>query len=209
MKNKFLTLALATAIILNPVYAFSQEKMTLNQYIAQADKGNPYAAFRTGLAYEYGVGGLKKDSIKAINYYKISDQNGNIKATAKLGGLYLTQGYQKDALPYLIKASKAGDSLAQAYMGKLLENNRKNDNAVNMYELSSKAKNPMGQLFYSDYLIKNFSKNKNSNEFLKGYALLALSAQKNDDAQKKLAQSRENFSVSQKQLIAKYILQYK
>lgn len=200
---------MTASVIFTPMYAFSEQKMTLNEYISQADKGSPYAAFRTGLAYEYGVGGVKKDTAKAIYYYKIADQNGNVKGTAKLGGLYLTQGYQKDALPFLIKASKQGDSLAQAYMGKLLENNKKNDSAVNMYELSSKAKNPLGQFFYSDYLIKNFSKNKNSEEFLKGYALLALSAQKNEDAQNKLSKSKENFNMQQKQLISKYILQYK
>jgi len=190
------------------VYA-AEKQMTIKEYIAQANQGSPYAAFRTGLAYEYGVGGLSKDTAKAIYFYKIADKNGNIKAASKLGGLYLTSGYTKDALPYLLKAVKNGDPLGQAYLGKLLENDKKIDPAIKMYEASSSGKNPLGQLYYSSYLIKNFQNNKNSEQFLKGYALLALSAQKNEDAKNILTLSKEKFTNEQKQVIAKYISQYK
>lgn len=208
MKKNIIAITLFSLALASPLSAFSQQ-MTLKEYVAQAEQGSPYAAFRTGLAYEYGVGGIQKDTAKAIYYYKIADKNGNLKGTAKLGALYFTQGYTKDALPYLTKAVKQGDPLAQAYLGKLLENNKQTDNAVKLYELSSRAKNPIGQMFYSDYLIKNFYKNKNSDNFLKGYALLALSAQKNDDAKNKLLKSKEVFSSEQKQIMAKWVNEYK
>lgn len=191
-------------------YSFAAEKkMTIKEYIAQANTGSPYAAFRTGLAYEYGVGGLTKDRAKAIYYYKISDKNGNIKAASKLGGLYLNNGYSKDALPYLLKAVKAGDPLGQAYLGKWLENDKKTASSIKMYEASSKSKNPLGQFYYGSYLVKNNQKNKQSEDFLKGYALLALSAQKNEEAKNFLTLSKEKFTAEQKQVIAKYINEYK
>lgn len=210
MIKKILTASIIASLYLMPFNVNAAEQktgMTMQQYIYQADQGSPYAAFRTGLAYEYGVPGISRDVVKAIYYYKIADKNGNIKASAKLGGLYLEQGYPKDALPYLMKAVQKGDSLGQAYLGKLLEDKKEKVNAIKLYELSSKGKNPVGQFLYADYLIR--SSKKGDADYLKGYALLALSAQKNDDAKNKLTQSRDVFTNEQKVLIAKYIRDYK
>ncbi len=53
-----------------------------------ADKGDTYAQFRTGVIYEYGLGGILKNVPVAVRYYRMAADQGNYKAAYNLALIY-------------------------------------------------------------------------------------------------------------------------
>lgn len=86
-----------------------------------ADAGDAYAQFRTGVIFEFGVGGFALDAREAIRYYKLAADQGNLKAVTNLAMMYRKgEGIPADASEAvrLFKlAVTEGDMLAATNLG--------------------------------------------------------------------------------------------
>jgi TPR repeat protein len=92
---------------------------------ALATKGNHEAQFRIGLLYEQGTAKHAPDIKKAVPWYRKAAAGGLIKATARLGHLYLqgvgvTQDFKR-ARPLLERAADAGNAAAQFDLARMWE----------------------------------------------------------------------------------------
>ncbi|TAK99579.1 MAG: sel1 repeat family protein [Rhodospirillaceae bacterium] len=68
------------------------------KFKAKADQGDAYAQFRTGVIFEFGLGGFQKDANEAVRYYKLAIDQKSWKAEYNLGLMYFngTGGIPKD-----------------------------------------------------------------------------------------------------------------
>lgn len=56
---------------------------------AKADSGDAYAQFRTGVIYQFGLGGIDKNALEAVRYYRLAAAQNNWKAQTNLGLLLM------------------------------------------------------------------------------------------------------------------------
>jgi TPR repeat protein len=92
---------------------------------ALAAKGNHEAEFRLGLLYEQGTAKHAPDIKLALPWYQKAAAGGLIKATARLGHLYLrgvgvTQDFKR-ARSLLVRAADAGNAAAQFDLARMWE----------------------------------------------------------------------------------------
>lgn len=84
-------------------------------------EGDPEATFKLGYCYQLGVGGLKKDSRKAVEFYNKAIDKGQVKAMVSLGVLTLDgDGVIKNeiaAFDLFSKANDKGDAIAKYHVG--------------------------------------------------------------------------------------------
>ena len=87
-----------------------------------AEMGDPQGMFRLGVAFFYEQGGLKKDEVKAVEWYQKAAEAGNAKAMCNLGICYelgkgeLTKDETK-AVEWYRKAAEAGNATAMCELG--------------------------------------------------------------------------------------------
>jgi TPR repeat protein len=60
---------------------------SLQQLMADAEKGNGQAAFRVGIIYEEGCG-VRRNGQTAAAYYELAGKNGHVDGAVRLGGFY-------------------------------------------------------------------------------------------------------------------------
>lgn len=109
-----------------------------------AAQGNAEAAYHAGMAYHLGLNGAAKDPKKAFDYFKQSADGGDPLGAYKLGCFYDGQGEgvvtddAELALQHKLVAAKAGYSLAQHDVAKLLYAKGETDQAVEWLIASAK-----------------------------------------------------------------------
>ena len=83
-----------------------------NYYIAAANKGRRYAAYKVGCFYKNGTIAdiIKQDFAQAEKWLKIAADKGFLPAFKELAVLYETQKKYQEALETFIKGGKKGDS---------------------------------------------------------------------------------------------------
>ena len=87
-----------------------------------AEMGDPQGMFRLGVAFFYEQGGLKKDEVKAVEWYQKAAEAGNARAMCNLGNCYeygkggLTKDEAK-AVEWYQKAAEAGNARAMNILG--------------------------------------------------------------------------------------------
>jgi TPR repeat protein len=93
---------------------------SLQQLLADAEKGNGQAAFRVGIIYEEGCG-VRRNGQTAAAYYELAGKHGHVDGAVRLGGYY-TQGdvlgvdYKK-ARALLEGPAAKGHPLANFHLG--------------------------------------------------------------------------------------------
>lgn len=185
----------------------SIQAKSLEEYQNEAERGNADSAFSAGLINEFGIKGkINKNQNKAIRYYEIAHNKGNIKSTARLGVIYFDKGDYKKSIEYLKIGANKGEGLSEAYLGKILEKNKKTETAIKFYEKSVKNKNPYGKIFLGEYYIKNSK--KGSDNFLRGYALLVSANSQNKEAKNYLDRYPYKFNKEEQEKLKKYISEY-
>lgn len=97
------------------------------RFKASADTGDAYAQFRTGVIYQFGLGGFPKNAVEAARYYRLAVDQENWKATTNLGLLYLSgaEGLPKDEIEaaWLLKlGADSHDTVAQYWLGRMYLN---------------------------------------------------------------------------------------
>ena len=91
-----------------------------------AEMGDPQGMFRLGVAFFYEQGGLKKDEVKAVEWYQKAAEAGNATAMCSLGVCYeygqggLTKDEAK-AVEWYQKAAEAGEARAMCNLGNCYE----------------------------------------------------------------------------------------
>jgi TPR repeat protein len=186
---------------------FTAQAKSITDYEREAERGNSNSAFSAGLVYEMGIQGkINKNQNKAIRYYEMAHKGGNIKATARLGVINYNKGDYKKALEYFKVGANKEEGLSEAYLGKILENNKKGDTAIKFYEKSVKNNNPYGKMFLGEYYIKNSK--KGSDNFLRGYALLVSANKQNKEAKSILNRYPYKFNKDEQDKLRKFIAQY-
>lgn len=98
-------------------------RRAVREIALRADSGEPEAIYQLGSIYERGFDSIPKDSLKAIELYRLAADGGSLKAQNYLGYYLIKNGSGKDAaegLGWLEKAAMAGDSKAQSNIGFLL-----------------------------------------------------------------------------------------
>lgn len=93
---------------------------SLQQLMADAEKGNAQAAFRVGIIYEEGCG-VRRSGQTAAAYYELAGKNGHVDGAVRLGGFYA----QGDVLGIDYKKARAlldgpaakGHPLANFHLG--------------------------------------------------------------------------------------------
>ena len=87
-----------------------------------AEMGDPQGMYKLGVCYDFGKGGLKKDDVKAVEWYQKAAEAGNANAMMSLGVCYdfgqggLTEDEAK-AMEWWKKAAEAGDATAMHNLG--------------------------------------------------------------------------------------------
>lgn len=200
---KKILITIASLLISTSLYAKS-----IQDYEQEAENNNPNSAFKAGLAYEFGVqGSLDKNLNKAIRYYEISSNNGNAKASSRLGVIYYNRAYYPKAIEYFKLGAQKGEGLSLAYLGKVMEKNNKNDSALKFYRESVKTNNPYGKMFLGEYLIKNNP--KSSDSFLEGYAVLISANKQNPEAKTIMDRYPYQFNKKDQARLLQLVKQYK
>src|SRR6266542_3228146 len=128
------------------------EKITFEQYIISARRGNIIAQYNLGYCYRYGKG-VSKDKKKAFEWYLKSAENGSSYGQNNLG--YCNQhgeGINKDekrAFEWYLKSAKNGNSLGQCNLGYCYEHeigiNKDEEKAFEWYLKSAEAGNNTAQ----------------------------------------------------------------
>jgi TPR repeat protein len=100
-------------------------KRAQRMLLALATKGNHKAQFLLGLDYEEGPGGRTPEIAKAVGWYQKATDGGLVRATARLGHLYLqgvgvTQDFKR-ARMLLEQAADAGNAAAQFDLARMWE----------------------------------------------------------------------------------------
>lgn len=109
-----------------------------------------------GKIYNYGIGGLKPNPIKAIEFYDKASKNGSIEAILRLGEIYYSVEEVKDyekAYLYLHEADKLGSFFAAGGIGYLYMQgfgSRAHDQSESIYWFTKGAK--MNDIF-SEYMM--------------------------------------------------------
>lgn len=185
------------------------QAQSLNEYIEEADNGNYNSAFKLGLIYEFGINGkVNRDLNKAVNYYKIAVEGDNYKAISRLGVIYYNKAEYTKAINYFKLGAKNEEALSEAYLGKILESRaNKPESAIKFYESSISKNNPYGKMFLGEYYIRN--EKKGSNNFIKGYALLASASKVNDEAKQIIKRYPYTFKEEDKKILKNELLKLK
>src|SRR6266540_3593113 len=128
------------------------EKITFEQYIISARRGNIIAQYNLGYCYQYGKG-VSKDEKKAFEWYLKSAEAGNNAVQNNLGHCYKygigTNKDEKKAFEWYLKSAEAGNNDAQYnlgccyYCGTGVNKNEKK--AFEWYLESAKNGNSLGQ----------------------------------------------------------------
>ncbi len=181
---------------------------SINSYIEEAESGNSDSAFKLGMIYEFGIKNkVDRDISKAINYYEIAAEERNYKAISRLGVIEYNRANYKKAIEYFKSAAQNDEPLAEAYLGKIIEERSESpEGALKFYESSANKNNPYGKMFLGEYLIKNSK--KGSEDFIKGYAVLVSASKQNEEAKNIIKRHPYNFSESDKEVLKKYIIKY-
>lgn len=182
-------------VIICLIPLISQAK-SLNTYIKEADSGNSSSALKLGLMYEFGLKNkIDKDINKAIYYYSIAAEEDNYRAISRLGVISYNRAEYNKAIDYFKMGAKNGESLSEAYLGKIIEERSEDKTkAVKFYESSIKKNNPYGKIFLGEHLIK--TKERGSREFIRGYALLVSASKVNEQAKVIIKRHPYTFSKS-------------
>ncbi len=91
-----------------------------------AEMGDPQGMYKLGVCYDFGKGGLKKDDVKAVEWYQKAAEAGNANAMMSLGVCYdfgqggLTEDEAK-AMEWWKKAAEAGDAAAMSVLAACYE----------------------------------------------------------------------------------------
>ncbi len=110
-----------------------------------AKRGIAKAQYKMGDLYYYGLGGVKEDYYKALEWYKKAANQGHAGAQFSLGIMYsLARGTSKDesvAEDWFKKSAAQNNSYAMAALGILYEGRREYVTALNWYIKSAKLRN--------------------------------------------------------------------
>lgn len=174
-------LILLLTLIMMPFFSSAKN---LNSYINEAERGHSDSALKLGMMYEFGMEKqVNRDISKAVYYYTIAAEEKNYRAIARLGVISYNKAEYKKAIEYFKLAARNGESLSEAYLGKIIEEQSQNKSeAVRFYESSIKKNNPLGKMFLGEYLVK--TKKKGSRDFIRGFALLVSASKVNEDAKR-------------------------
>jgi TPR repeat protein len=103
-------------------FASGVEQKSFSQYLRLAQRGNPEAQNRVGVAY-YKGDGVRKDYREAFNWFLKSARNGHARAAYNLGWCYLNNegGSRaenlKKAVYWFRKSAEKGDASGQNALG--------------------------------------------------------------------------------------------
>lgn len=134
--------------LLGTRYLLGEDGLMVNENLAlqlyKESVSLDYSSGFTGLAYMYeqGLGGLEKNIQKAIAYYKEGAERGCVRAMSNLGNCYL-QGEgvpvnEEEAVKWLSKASKEGDSDSLTLLGMYYANKQEKKSTVNITDSPTK-----------------------------------------------------------------------
>jgi len=145
-----------------------------------------------GKCFELGIGGLKRDVMKAVRCYSKSAEKGNSVSQNSLGLLLLSgQGFQANvtaAVKWFILSAKNGQTDAFNNLGKCLckgNGIKKNlKQGLMYYRLSAGQGNSNGQISLGDCYLTGCGVNMNLTEAIKWYRKSA--AQQNKSAKERL-----------------------
>lgn len=135
-----------------------------NWYKAAADAGHPTALAELGWLFKRGLGGLPKDSQRALILMQKSADMKDGTGLAYLGALYQQGIYipknEVQAVTLFQESAKMGNAYGQAYLGYMQEQGRGNlakdmSQAIKNYRKSADQGNPQGQFNLAEIYCQN------------------------------------------------------
>ncbi|MBQ8098978.1 MAG: sel1 repeat family protein [Bacteroidaceae bacterium] len=185
MKTKRL---FVTIICFLCIYVVWGQTVSVKQIMAKAEKGDVEEQFKLGSLYDFGDGGLSRDSEKAKYWYQKSAEQGYAKAQNSLGLFYeLGKGLMKDyekAIYWYQKSAEQGYAIGQYNLGRLYEKGHGIDQdyekAVYWYQKS--VANNGGGYYRLGYCYENGL--GVSQDYKKAYDYYHKGAEKGDDLSK-------------------------
>lgn len=89
----------------------------INDYVSKSKLGDPYYSNMLGFIYEHGFG-VKKNRVKAKEFYKVASAQQDAPGNYNLGRLYFQEGNKKEAKKHFLKASERVKEDMKTYVNK-------------------------------------------------------------------------------------------
>ena len=105
-------------------------KVAFELFLESAKKGNECSQNNVGIFYESGLG-VRKNSQKALYWYKRAFRNGLETAVKNIANYYFKQGNQARAKAWYKKAIETGDGDASLEMAKVYLSAKQNKHNIN------------------------------------------------------------------------------
>lgn len=105
-------------------------KIAFELFLEGAEAGHEGSQNSLGVFYECGLG-IKKNSKKALHWYKKAAKNGSSLAMANIADFYFKQGNSARAKVWYKKAIESGEKSAGLGIAKIYLNSKKNKHNIN------------------------------------------------------------------------------
>lgn len=111
---------LALIMLLGSWRSPEEIRQELREISAKAASGDAESQYKMATIYEKGFDTIPRDSVKAMELYRLSAEGGWLPARNYLGFYLVNHGQGAEGLQWLEKAAIAGDAKAQSNLGFLL-----------------------------------------------------------------------------------------
>ena len=140
--------------------------------IKAAGNKDPEAAFKVAVGLTKGKYGLKRSPDKALKYFKIAADSGNIDAINRYADIQMQNKKYDDASKYYQLGIKKKSPYSMVAYGKYLQDIEHNDEkSAKFFKAASDLKDPEGMYYYASVLFQQ-AKNDQAKELLRKSAEL-------------------------------------
>lgn len=140
--------------------------------IKAAGNKDPEAAYKVAIGLTKGIYGLKRSPDKALKYFKIAADSGNIDAINRYADIQMQNKKYEDAIKYYQLGIKKKNPYSIVQYAKYLQDIEHNDEKASKYfKAASDLKDPEGMYYYASVLFQQM-KNEQAKELLRKSAEL-------------------------------------